>query len=111
MTSVKMKLLRNTKSEAALTIEADPNIAYPHPTLHSTISFVITLAQFFGLMPLYGMTKGDVNYIRFRWWSLRFLYSVYNFAGALITAIFCCIRFAVHGLMLDKTGMKFNIHK
>lgn len=106
MSIAKIKLLRNAKPEAALTIDADPNFAYPHPTLHSTISFVITLAQFFGLMPLYGMTKGDVNYIRFRWWSLRFLYSVYNFAGALITAIFCCIRFAVHGLMLDKTGKK-----
>lgn len=106
MLPVKMKYLKNTKSEAVLTIEPDQSLAHPHPTLHNTIAFVITLGQFFGVMPLYGMTKKEVHYIKFKWRSLRFLYSVYNFAGALITALFCCIRFAIHGVMLDKTGMK-----
>lgn len=57
MLPVKMKYLKNTKSEAVLTIEPDQSLAHPHPTLHNTIAFVITLGQFFGVMPLYGMTK------------------------------------------------------
>lgn len=79
----------------------------PHPNFHHTISFVITLAQFFGVMPLYGMSETDIHHIKFKWKSLRFAYTMYNFSGALISSLFCCTRFAMHGLMLDKTGNRW----
>lgn len=102
-TILKMKFLKSTKSETVLSME-NGQLALPHPSFHNTISFVITLAQFFGVMPLYGMSEGDIHHIKFKWKSLRFLYTMYNFSGALISSLFCCTRFAVHGLMLDKTG-------
>lgn len=105
-TILNMKLLKSSKSETVLSIE-NGQLALPHPSFHNTISFVITLAQFFGVMPLYGMSEGDIHHIKFKWKSLRFLYTMYNFSGALISSLFCCTRFAMHGLMLDKTGKSF----
>lgn len=102
------KYLKNSKSETVLSIEnGNGELSLPHPTFHSTIAFVITLAQFFGIMPLYGMSESDIHHIKFEWKSLRFIYTMYNFSGALISSLFCCTRFAVHGLMLDKTGEYF----
>lgn len=98
-----MKFLKSSKSETVLAIE-NGQFALPHQSFHNTISFVITLAQFFGVMPLYGMSEGDIHHIKFKWKSLRFLFTMYNFSGALISSLFCCTRFAMHGLMLDKTG-------
>lgn len=101
-----MKYLKSSKSETVLSIENgnEQSLALPHPSFHRTISFVITLAQFFGVMPLYGMSADDIHHIKFKWKSLRFVYTMYNFSGALISSLFCCTRFAMHGLMLDKTG-------
>lgn len=98
-----MKFLKSSKSETVLSME-NGQVSSPQPSFHSTISFVITLAQFFGVMPLYGMSDGDILHIQFKWKSLRFLYTIYNFTGALISSLFCCIRFVMQGLMLDKTG-------
>lgn len=100
-----MKFLKSNKSETVLAIEnGNGPMVLPQSSFHNTISFVITLAQFFGVMPLYGMSQSDIHHIKFKWKSMRFIYTLYNFSGALISSLFCCTRFAMHGLMLDKTG-------
>lgn len=97
-----MDKMKNIKS---LTIVLQPKSFVAHPEfLHNTISFVILLAQFFGLMPIYGIRGKDYSNLKFRWKSLRFLYTVFNLSGAFTSAIFCCLQFAMMGLMLDKTG-------
>lgn len=101
----KMRLIRKMKSDISLTIEPSEILAYPQPSFHQTFSFVIVFGQFFGIMPLHGIMTKDPQEIRFKWKSIRFFYAIYNVTGALIMGCFCIIKFALDGLMLDKTGI------
>lgn len=98
-----MNLIRKMKSEIALTIE--PNLAHPHQNFHDSFSPVLVFAQFFGLMPLHGITSKNSHDVKFEFKSLRFFYSCYNIVGAFVVSIFCIAKFAIDGLMLDKTGV------
>ncbi|RZC39788.1 zinc finger protein 2-like [Asbolus verrucosus] len=105
-----MRIIRKMKSDLALTIEPDTALSYPQPSFHETFSFVIVFGQFFGIMPLYGMTRKNVQEVRFTWKSARLVYATYNFIGAFVMGVFCILQFALDGLMLDKTAtMSFYI--
>lgn len=99
-----MRVIRKMKSDMALTIEPDPTLAYPQHSFHESFSFVIVFGQFFGIMPLYGMTRKNIQDVQFKWKSFRFLYACYNIAGAFVMGAFCILKFALHGLMLDQAG-------
>jgi hypothetical protein len=99
-----MRVIRKMRSDMALTIEPDTVLAYPQSSFHETFSFVLVFGQFFGIMPLHGMSKRKIQDIKFEWKSARLLYAVYNFIGAFVMAVFCILQFALEGLMLDKTG-------
>nr|CAL23161.1 gustatory receptor candidate 28 [Tribolium castaneum] len=101
-----MRLIRKMKSDLVLTIEAsDAVLAYPQPSFHQTFSFVVIFGQFFGIMPLHGVSRKNVQEIRLEWKSFRFVYAVYNIFGAFVMGLFCILKFALDGLMLDKTGI------
>ncbi|KYB27621.1 Gustatory receptor for sugar taste 64f-like Protein [Tribolium castaneum] len=108
---VKMRLIRKMKSDLVLTIEAsDAVLAYPQPSFHQTFSFVVIFGQFFGIMPLHGVSRKNVQEIRLEWKSFRFVYAVYNIFGAFVMGLFCILKFALDGLMLDKTAtMSFYV--
>ncbi|CAH1368778.1 unnamed protein product, partial [Tenebrio molitor] len=108
--TLKMRLIRKMRSDLALTIEPDMVLAYPQSSFQETFSFVLVFGQFFGIMPLHGMTRKNVQEVQFKWKSIRLVYAVYNFVGAFIMGVFCVSQFAIHGLMLDKTAtMSFYI--
>ncbi|KAJ3633307.1 hypothetical protein MTP99_010264 [Tenebrio molitor] len=109
-TTLKMRLIRKMRSDLALTIEPDMVLAYPQSSFHETFSFLLVFGQFFGIMPLHGMTRKNIQDVQFKWKSIRLVYAVYNFVGAFIMGVFCVSQFAIHGLMLDKTAtMSFYI--
>ncbi|KAB0798313.1 hypothetical protein PPYR_09306, partial [Photinus pyralis] len=76
-----------------------------HPlSLHRSLSFVLSIGQCFGLMPIYGINNRNKRKIKFRWKSMRFFYTMLNALGALTNAVFCCIEFTKTGLILDKSA-------
>ncbi|KAF5282706.1 hypothetical protein FQR65_LT02703 [Abscondita terminalis] len=95
--------MENQKSNLTITVKSKEVISHPY-SVHRSLSFFIILSQFFGLMPVYGITHSNGRNIKFRWKSIRFAYSILNASGSLILAIFCCLEFTKTGIILDKTA-------
>lgn len=91
------------KSRVSVIIESKPVVFHPN-SFHNTMSFVLLVSQYFGIMPLYGITNKDYRNVKFRWKSLRFCYTVFNMSGGFTCAIFGCIQFAKTGISISETG-------
>lgn len=50
-------------------------------TAHQSFAFLIIMAQIFGAFPLNGVSRNSYKFLRFRWRSLKLLYTVL-FLGA-----------------------------
>ncbi|KAF5297660.1 hypothetical protein FQA39_LY11991 [Lamprigera yunnana] len=93
----------NPKSNVTITIKSKDVMSHPL-SVHRSLSVFIVLSQFFGLMPIYGITHHNGRNLQFKFKSIRFIYSLLNACGALICAVFCCIEFTKTGVILDKTA-------
>lgn len=103
-----MKTLQSIKCEVPCAKSNDlrknsPKLI-PEITMHNNLSFILILPQFFGIFPLHGVTSRDYKTMEFKYFSLRFAYSIYCIFGGIVMLTFCCVKFALHGIMLDKTG-------
>lgn len=58
----------------------------PHNT-HTSMKFVIILANCFALLPVEGATSNNVENVRFRWKSFKILYATVTLLAAMFTLI------------------------
>ncbi|KAJ8977421.1 hypothetical protein NQ317_009674, partial [Molorchus minor] len=87
----------------------DKSLAIHHKGFHENIRFVISMAQFFGAMPLHNI-NGNIHEVKFKWKSFRIFYAVFNASAAAVNAVFWIVKFAISGISVDKTApMAFYI--
>lgn len=53
------------------------NMGRKHTTPHQDIKYILLTAQFFGLLPVEGVTSSDVSQLKFRWCTIRVSYAVF----------------------------------
>ncbi|KAK5646352.1 hypothetical protein RI129_004816 [Pyrocoelia pectoralis] len=100
--TAKLRVLKNSK--ATHNVVKSKEITSHPLSMHRSLSFMLSLFQCFGIMPIYGINNKNSRKIRFRWKSIRFIYSICNASAALVCAIFCCIQFTRTGIVLDKSA-------
>lgn len=76
----------------------------PKDTFHNAVWPFLLFTQFFGVMPLYGITNRDFRKVRFRWFSLRVFLSVIISVSGLIHLIVSVARSVKLGVTLGNTG-------
>ncbi|XP_030761238.1 gustatory receptor for sugar taste 64e-like [Sitophilus oryzae] len=102
-----MRVLKKMKSETSLTIdESNANGIVPFRPRHfyDNIRFALILSQFFGLMPLQGISK-NVQDVKFKWVSFRMVYASVHVGCVLAMAIACIVKLAVYGFVIDETAV------
>lgn len=50
--------------------------------IHNSMKFVIRLANCFALLPVEGATQNDLDYLQFRWKSLKIFYAIITLLAA-----------------------------
>nr|CAD7444096.1 unnamed protein product [Timema bartmani] len=63
--------------------------------------------QCFALLPVYGITSGDASALRFRWLSLRTVYSLFMSGGSLMSAVFCFMKMTNDGYSFSNFACTF----
>lgn len=48
-----------------------------HTTPHHDFKYILLTAQFFGVLPVQGVTDSDVNKLQFKWCTIRVFYVVF----------------------------------
>lgn len=48
-----------------------------HTTPHQDLKYILLTAQFFGVLPVQGVTNSDVNQLKFKWITIRVFYSIF----------------------------------
>lgn len=48
-----------------------------HTTPHQDFKYILLTAQFFGILPVQGVTATDVNDLKFKWATVRVVYTVF----------------------------------
>lgn len=48
-----------------------------HTTPHQEIRYILLTAQFFGVLPVEGVTDNDVNKLKFKWCTIRVFYAFF----------------------------------
>lgn len=92
------------KAHINIKIRSKTNNSSNLHTLHNDISCILMIAQIFALMPVYGISGDDYHSIKFKWRSIRYVYTVFNICGAFVFGIFSFLQLFLLGFMLDKTG-------
>lgn len=78
-------------------------------SFQEAVGTVLAVVQFFGIMPVIGVTSDSASKLRFQWNSIRTIFSVLCFAIT-VGYTLLCIRFVfVNELSLDRMG-KLNIN-
>ncbi|KAJ4427652.1 hypothetical protein ANN_25300 [Periplaneta americana] len=72
-------------------------------SFHRAFSKIIIIAQCFGLMPVYGVTAVNASYIRFKWLSVRVIYTGFSLLGIFFMTSLCIMRFFKYGRSFKET--------
>lgn len=48
-----------------------------HTTPHQDFKYILLTAQFFGILPVQGVTASDVNELKFKWGTVQVVYAVF----------------------------------
>lgn len=63
--------------EAGGVAASNNNMGRKHTTPHQQFKYILLTAQFFGVLPVEGVTNNDVNQLKFKWCTIRVFYVVF----------------------------------
>lgn len=89
---------QNNQKDLPITITAKSR------NLHTTLKWVLFVAQCFAQMPVIGITEPDARYLKFTWRSWRVVYCILNIIGSGFLCIFFIYRTIVHGSDIYKAS-------
>lgn len=69
-------------------------------SLHSSIAFVLVLAECFGQLPIQGVTSPDVQSLHFTWKSWKTVYSLLICIGASFVSLMQIVTLLTKGMNL-----------
>ncbi|XP_076270010.1 gustatory receptor for sugar taste 64e-like isoform X1 [Rhynchophorus ferrugineus] len=102
-----MRVLRKIKSETSLTIDENHvNGVVPFKPYHfyDNIRFALMLSQVFGVMPLHNLST-NIQEVKFKWISWKTVYSLVHVLCILSMSVFCIVKLAVYGFVIDETAI------
>ena len=73
-------------------------------SFHQAIGPILVIGQIFGLMPIQGILGKDIDSLKFRWISLRTIYSIFFLTSGTIEATMVVVRLVRMGLCLNYVG-------
>lgn len=74
-------------------------------SFHESISFVLVIAQCFAMLPVIGVKNPSVHDLRFKWESIRTIYSLIVFGLITSYLIFEVIMTFIAGVTFKKFGL------
>lgn len=75
---------------------------------HESISFVLVIAQCFAMLPVIGIKSPPANGLRFKWQSIRAMYSLIVFVLITSYLIFAAAKSFIAGVTFKTFGLCGN---
>ncbi|KDR11636.1 hypothetical protein L798_13962 [Zootermopsis nevadensis] len=96
---------RNTVDNVARSelVEYKKHSVSESDSFHRAFSSVIVIAQYFGLMPVYGIRGSSASFIRFSWFNPHVIYTALSLIGTFFMTSLCVIRFFKYGRTFEET--------
>lgn len=77
-------------------------------TMHTSIKFMIILAQLFALLPVNGIGSSRPSYLKFTWWSCRMVYTGFLFSSTVFIVLMGFYHMLLEGLRFDSIGKMWS---